>query len=321
MSDESYVEYSQRTQELLKMISNVTSQVLSMKNIEHTIDAYKNCYASLNRISNVELQEISQKNADIINRWNDLVKMNTESAVIIVIDPSLHFRNVTKAITKLNELISSANTEVENFLCGYVNRYNIFVHQVDTELSAAEFTITNPCEGFDRRRQALNDAKRKLMELRQQVEELERSYSDVKRAGKTEHATMTPEQVRAKQQEIFNTIDEKLSELDNEIQLVLNLKITEQKFYELKRVFAQHDLNKSGALESHELAALLNFPKRKNDGAIISALLSEYGNGKSISMIGFLQMMAADAARLLMQDTVIKSVPKGRIFTKGIHHV
>ena len=162
-----------------------------------------------------------------------------------------------------------------------------------------------------------------MNEYRQKFEELDRMYNDVKRSGTYKTAKKTPDEIKAKHKQIIDLIDEKIAILDNDIKLALNLKLSEQRFTELHRIFKKSDVNHSGALELEELTAVLNTPRKRLNQQEIMCLLSNYGDGKSLNQFQFLQMMAERdiAARSGKVEKRPAKIQKGRFFTKGLLHI
>ena len=97
------------------------------------------------------------------------------------------------------------------------------------EFDANEKQIQPQVDGFVQRRKVLNDCKRIMNEYRQTSDELDKHNNDVKRSG-TFNATK-------------KTADEKISILDNDIKHAHNLKFSEQRFAELRRIFNRADVN------------------------------------------------------------------------------
>ena len=325
MNDEfdDFENYKKSCEDFSNLVTTSIQEICYKKEIEPTIDAYKERFSEVNAIAQHKRQEVSERRDIILSKWNELTHEYSEERVKDSIDIQYQPQGINKMIQRVDEAIADTKNYIESFLYGYSKAYNAFVQTILNEYQEINNQIQPQIDGFGQRRKVLNDSKRKMNEYRQKFEELERKYNDVRRAGTYKTAKKTPDEIKAIHKQIIDSIDEKIAILDNDIKLALNLKLTEQRFTELHRIFNRADANHSGALELEELTTVLNTPRKRMNQTEIMCLLSNYGDGNSLNQFQFLQMMAERdiAARSGKIEKRPTKVQKGRFFTKGLLHI
>ena len=306
-----------------QLVSSAIDEISRKSDIEETIDAYKDRFVEVNRISKQKRQEICERRDAILSKWNNLTSEYSEERAKDEIDYQFQPQGLNKMIQKLDETIADSKNWIENFLYSFAKNYNNYIHKISLDFLNVEQQIEPHVDGFAQRRQILNEAKRKMNEFRQIFEEIDRMYNDVKRSGTYKLAKKTPDEIKAKHSELVAAIDKQILALDNDIKLALNLKLTETRFTELRRIFNRCDVNHTGALGLGELINALNTSRKRLSNSEAACLLSNYGDGVALNQFQFLQMMAERdiATRSGELENKPKKVPKGRFFVRGLLHV
>ena len=323
VENDPFTSYKNECAAFSQLVTSSIDEISRKFDIEETINAYKDRLTEVNRISKQKRQEICERRDAILSKWNNLVHEFSEERVKSEIELQFQPQGLNKMIQKLDGTIADTKNWIENYLYSFAKNYNNYIRGILHEFQTIEQQIEPQVDGFTQRRQILNEAKRRMNEFRQAFDEIDRMYNDVKRSGTFKLAKKKPEEIKAKHSELVATIDEQILALDNDIKLALNLKLTEARFTELRRIFNRCDTNHSGTLELDELVNVLNTPRKRFSNSEVACLLSNYGDGAALNQFQFLRMMAERdiAARSGEHENKPKKVQKGRFFVRGLLHV